>query len=123
MTRADLPKLPDIDELRPVGPEDQPCLDELKEVLIRHGALSRFGINLLHQHFEIGANEVLVEGIDEENRVLVIQPKILSEVRGGVETSWRLDDPVGRQLCEVVCQSERDYQGVLYHNRKHIMTG
>jgi hypothetical protein len=69
----------DITEVRPLDESDLPVLDELREVLERHGALDRFGLNLLHDHFPVADDEVLVEVCDTEQRTLTIRP-----LRGGV---------------------------------------
>lgn len=66
--------LPDIDDTEPFGAEDDPCLQELREVLERHGRTKRFGIALLHSHFPVSNDEILVEHIDQENRVLRTAP-------------------------------------------------
>src|SRR5215471_10415730 len=88
-----LPPLPNIYEIDPAGPQDRACFDELREVLERHGALQRFGITLLHQHFEMAPDEVLVESVDTENRILTMRPVSAKPNERAVETSWRLDDP------------------------------
>jgi hypothetical protein len=49
-----LPRLVDIDDVRPVDATDQVVFDEVRKVLARHGALQRFGLTLLHQHFDVG---------------------------------------------------------------------
>jgi transcriptional regulator with XRE-family HTH domain len=118
-----LPKLPPNEAVEPVGGRDQVCFDEVRGVLERHGALGRFGITLLHQHFDIAPDEVLVETVDVENRVLVTRPQKASTVASSIETSWRLDDPTGRQRCETICQPDRDWQGNPYHRRAHYATG
>jgi hypothetical protein len=75
-----------------ISVEDQACFAELREVLARHNALSRFGITLLHEHFEVAADEILKEYRDEENRVLTIKPvkKESPEGQDVVYTSWEL---------------------------------
>lgn len=54
-------RLPDIDEVEHLSAADEPLMRELREVLGRHGAERRFGLMLLHEHFAIGEDEVLVE--------------------------------------------------------------
>ena len=115
--------LPDISEVEPFGPADQACFDEVRSVLERHGALSRFGLTLLHQHFEVAEDEVLVERIDVENRTLQTQPLKRETVGASIQTSWRLDDPVLGQRCESQCQPDRDAEGNPIHMRPHYTTG
>lgn len=122
MSQTTLPELPDITEVTPVGTQDQACIAEVRAVLERHGALQRFGLTLLHQHFEMNENEILVESVDTQSRVLTIRP---TKVNGtdGIETSWRLDDPAAMQRCETMCQPDRDAQGNPIHFRPHYTTG
>lgn len=116
-----LPRLPDIDEVRPVDTTDQIVFDEVREVLVRHGALQRFGLTLLHQHFEMDDGEILVESIDKNSRILTLEPVMASSSRGGIETSWRLDDPTGQRRCETLCEPIPEQYGG-GHNRNHFTT-
>jgi hypothetical protein len=119
--RAVLPELPDIDDVRPVDETDQVVFDEIREVLNRHGALQRFGLTLLHQHFGMAEDETLLERIDRDNRTLTLRPATINESSNGVETSWRLDDPTGQQRCETVCHRIPDKYGG-GHDRQHYTT-
>lgn len=101
-----LPALPDIDEVEPLNASDQACMEELRSVLERHGALQRFGVTLLHEHFEISADEVMMEYVDKDRRELLTKPVAASgelEVNS-VQTSWRLDSLTSMQRCERYCQ-------------------
>jgi hypothetical protein len=92
-------------------------------VLEQHGALQRFGLTLLHQHFDMGDDEILVESIDVTNRVLTLRPRPTGATRGvAVETSWRLDDPRAQRRCETLCQADRDAKGNPYHRSQHYTT-
>jgi hypothetical protein len=62
----------DIDEVKPLSDDDKQCIAELKDVLERHGALQRFGVTLLQNHFPVYEGEVLVEECDEEARTLTL---------------------------------------------------
>jgi hypothetical protein len=61
-------QLPDLSEVREFGLADEALFAELREVLAKHDALGRFGVVALHQHFEIGAHERLVEFVDADAR-------------------------------------------------------
>jgi hypothetical protein len=120
-TSSALPKLPDIDDVRPVDASDDIVFNEVREVLDRHNALQRFGLSLLHQHFDLESGETLVESIDKDNRTLILRPKI-ARTGQTVETSWRLDDPIGQRRCETLCERiPKEYGGG--HNRNHYTTG
>lgn len=98
----------DIDDMDRFDPErDQPIFDDIKNVLEKHGALSRFGVTLLHKHFDVYDGERLVEFCDHETRTLTLRP-----VSGGpgpnqtyVATNWRFDtgSAVVSQRCFAEC--------------------
>lgn len=117
-----LPSLMDIDEVRPVDDRDAACMEEVRAVLERHGSLERFGLVLLHQHFDLAADEVLVETIDVENRILTTQPHKANTAVDAIETVWRFDGPRG-QRCERQCVQDRDAQGNPFHRGAHYTTG
>jgi hypothetical protein len=103
---APLPILPDIDEVTPLSDADQPCLAEIRAVLAKHDALQRFGVTLLHEHFEVAEEEILVETIDVETRTLTSRPEKIAELGNynSVETSWRLDDLNAMARCTSACR-------------------
>ncbi len=61
--------VPDLDE------SDLACLEKVGEVLKAHGNERRFGASLLHQHFMLGEDELLVKHYDVERRTLVTAPE------------------------------------------------
>lgn len=95
--------LPDITEAKPLVSTDKPLVDELVAVLKKHNALDRFGITLLHQHFPISDDEVLVENVDTGARTQLICPMKKDELGSlnYTETSWRLDS--GEPMMACVC--------------------
>src|SRR4051794_39993335 len=84
--------LKDIDVVDPLNDSDSDCLVELREVLKKHGKRDRFGVALLHSHFEMADDEVLVEISDEESRVLTLRPVKHANVSNTVSTIWKLLD-------------------------------
>ena len=62
--------LPSFEEAEALGPHDAEFVRDLVTVLARHGNLNRFGLCLLHDHFPIAADEVLVETNDPRARTL-----------------------------------------------------
>jgi hypothetical protein len=96
--------LVDIDQVKPLSFDDRDLFRELHAVLERHGALRRFGVTLLHKHFDISADEVLVETTDRSTRTQTIQPVTKSEVEGlkVIETQWRLDSGSPVVVCKCV---------------------
>ncbi len=99
--------LPHINEVECLNEKDIPVMKELHDVLKKHGALNRFGITLMHQHFEIAEDEVLLETTDIENRVQMIQPvkKHIVDNLEGIETAWRLDTGMPMMSCKCVMRN------------------
>jgi len=88
-----VPNLPNINEVEPLQAEDMECLREIRDVLVKHNRLNRFGVSLLHGHFGMASDECLVEVCDPEKRTLMIRPIKRSNLAGRhvIETNWRLD--------------------------------
>jgi hypothetical protein len=64
---------PDITEVKPADAADMGVLAEIQDVLKRHNALGRFGVNLLHQHFDMAKDEIMVEYTDVEARTQTLR--------------------------------------------------
>lgn len=99
--RSALDSLRHVSEVLPLSDADQPLIDDLVAVLKKHDALDRFGISLLHKHFEMTADECLLETTDVSSRVQTIRPISRDEVAGidALETSWRLDTRGALMAC------------------------
>lgn len=110
--------LPDINDVKPLSLADESCLSEVRAVLEKHGTLDRFGLALLHDHFPVRDDELLVEFADPENRQLISRVVSRSEVASTsvVETVWRLGSGEARRVCEKVCSINEE-------TRKHKKTG
>lgn len=90
MTWNDLPTIQDAAGL---DESDTRCLEEIQAVVLKHGKASRFGAVLLHHHFKLADDELLVEHCDEETRTLTTRPTSADEVfrRKYTPTVWRFD--------------------------------
>lgn len=64
--------LMDIDEVELLGDRDHEVLTDRREVLRKHGAMDPFGVYLLHKHFDLNENEVLMESTDAFARVTTV---------------------------------------------------
>jgi hypothetical protein len=108
---------PDISEAEPLSELDTECLNEVRAVLRRHGALDRFGICLLHEHFDIADDEVMVESVDVDQRTLTTRPVHRDQLTGArsIETSWRLDSGDALTECRRSCvPGSNDALGVIH---------
>jgi hypothetical protein len=115
-TTATWNHLKDIDQVAELDSSAQACLDEVRAVLERHGCLDRFGVNLLHKHFEMNNSEILVETVNETDRVLVTKPmdqKDLAHMQRR-ETQWAWVQSASGEVIQV-CIS----QCVVANGRHH----
>jgi hypothetical protein len=94
----------DIEDVEPINDSDLDCLAEVSEILKKHGKRERFGVALLHKHFEMSSDEQLVEYTDEVNRILTIKPVKKSEAGNTIETIWELGDGKGTHKVSLGCQ-------------------
>ncbi len=112
-----------VDEVVPVNEKDDVVLEELRDVLVKHGYCERFGITLLHRHFDLGKDEVNVETTDEESRMSITCPKKLADLEESqaIQTQWRFkyDGVTAVTVCENRCFSV----GSVSHNTKHVEVG
>jgi hypothetical protein len=77
----------------PFAASDLTCLQEVQEVLERHGKSHVFGVNLLHKHFDLADDEIMLETQDPVERTLRSRPVKLSELEQTpyAVTVWRFD--------------------------------
>lgn len=112
MSAEEYNSLPHFDNVVARNTEDDECLREIRDVLKRHGRLNRFGVMLLHKHFDLAPGEMLVEYTNEKDRsqsVEVVSEKEMPPC--GVETAWVLSEGQAMMKC---------YPGVCtYYNGEH----
>lgn len=63
-----------IADVRPIDDGDAACLEDIRKVLAKHGCLERFGLALLHNHFELSDDEILLETTDVDTREQYLRP-------------------------------------------------
>ncbi|MFD5794556.1 hypothetical protein ACFWIO_13635 [Streptomyces diastatochromogenes] len=81
--------LPRFEEAEALGPQDAEFVRDLVAVLARHGNLNRFGLCLLHDHFPLAPDEVLVETNDARTRTLHAQVEKVDATRHTKASQWR----------------------------------
>ncbi len=105
-------RLQDLQDVEPLDADDVACMRDLRDVLARHGRLERFALQLAHKHFDIAADEVLVEYSDPVRREqrLHVRSRDGSDLLDAVPTLWSLAEERPRVVC--VC-AQRAGQGHL----------
>jgi hypothetical protein len=98
-------RLTDIHKVEHRLDSETSVFDEVLAVLKRHGVEKKYGLALLHKHFDLVEDEVLMEYTDLENRTLTTKPVRRSEAAAGnaIETVWSLDSGNAATACVVFC--------------------
>jgi hypothetical protein len=73
-------RLDHIADVEPIGDGDAACLEDIRQVLARHNCLGRFGISLLHSHFDLADDELLMETTDLDRREQLVRPMKRAEL-------------------------------------------
>lgn len=112
-------KLKDIEQVTPLNEADTQCLTEVRDVLKKHQKLERFGVALLHSHFDLQDDEIMLEEVGDEDRTLLLKAVKTSEVGANdIGTIWMLSDDAAVTMasgCKRYC-----WQGILMgHQRRH----
>src|SRR6516165_6854747 len=85
----------DTTDVGVLGEDDRACLEELGQYLVAADAWQRFGIWLLHKHFEPAPGEVFVERAIREPRGTETTPVQRSAFAELSTTAIRFDNSVG----------------------------
>ena len=99
-------KLHDIEEVEPISDKDYEVLEEIRNILAKHEYTDRFGITLLHKHFDIADDEILMETTDEKARTSIVKAQKAdgSEKVNSIETMWKFGDGIKAETkCVLVC--------------------
>jgi hypothetical protein len=75
----------------PLGETDGVFVAELRELLTKHGNLDRFGLCLLHDHFDVAADEILMETNDPAQRTLSVTTERVASLPPFKATMWDLN--------------------------------
>jgi len=78
------------EELEVFTAEDAACFQDIRDVLVKHDALKRFGMFLIHKHFEVSDDEEMTECTDHAGRTLTILPRKKADIDRSVTipTNW-----------------------------------
>src|SRR6187402_2148813 len=111
--------LPDIDSVNEFSDLDTDCLRELRDVLKKYNNLDRFGISLLHTHFDIAEDEFLYETTDVHERTQLIRPVKIKDYEGRDDVSMMttcLKLVEGQAISALRCGCLKDKDG---HTGRH----
>ncbi|WP_414166706.1 hypothetical protein ACMATS_02555 [Streptoverticillium reticulum] len=100
--------LPRFEEAEGLGPQDERFVRDLVAVLEKHGNLDRFGLCLLHDHFPVASDEVLVETHDVAARTLRVSVEKATTTEHTRPSQWRFvrngDQKVAGHAYQVILQ-------------------
>jgi hypothetical protein len=103
-------KLQDINDVRPIDGSDAACLLEIRAVLDKYDYLDRFGVSLLHSHFSVADDEMMMETTNVAKREHWVRPMKKSDLAAlGLEpqtTVVRFDKVGYSQNCG--CGTDKD---------------
>jgi|CXWL01.1.fsa_nt_gi hypothetical protein len=111
--------LKNIDDVKPLNDGDTDCLVEIREVLKKYGKLDRFGVALLHSHFDLASDEIMLESADDDSRTLITKPVNQSDAGGiNIGTIWMLreGDITTMSWCRKFCRQGNIFTG---HTKAH----
>jgi hypothetical protein len=97
--------LKDMTDVEPVNEADYECLAEIRDVLKKYNKHQRFGVALLHKHFDIADDEILNEETDQETRTSILKPIKRTEAKNLREAMWMLSDGKKEEMltCVQMC--------------------
>lgn len=95
----------DIHDIEGRTEADAAAFSEIRAVLEKYNLLDKYGISLLHKHFDLKEDEILVEYTDIESRTLTLKPTKMNETlkNSSIETAWALNTGSAQVQCVVYC--------------------
>ena len=108
MTALQWTDIAHIKDIGNISSNDHECLEEIRDVLARHNRLNKFGIALLHHHFNLHDTEVLIKSVDPYGRTLSSAPVARSKINWAtvMETLWRFGPNVGEVQAMAGCDPD-----------------
>ncbi len=106
-------KLADLHDVPPLQADDVECMKAIRHVLKQFGKLDRFALHLIHKHFDIADDEVLVEYSNAKTREQFFraEKRDSADARDAVPTTWILKDGM-EAMATCVCATRSDgHQG------------
>ncbi|HZV92788.1 MAG TPA: hypothetical protein VFF72_06190 [Caldimonas sp.] len=104
-------RLRDLGDVAPLEEADLVCMAEIRAVLTRHHRLGRFALHLVHKHFDVADDEVLVEYSDATMREQHLRVERRSDVRDAIPTTWTLESEQPAVACVCAWRLELGHLG------------
>jgi hypothetical protein len=82
--------LPTFEHAAPLGENDSAFLQEVATVFERYGNIDRFGLCMLHEHFPVADDEILMETHDSQARTHAVRTIKRSDIGDAKDTMWRI---------------------------------
>lgn len=80
-----------IEEAGALDASDLELFEEIRSLLVKHGKQERFGLCLLHKHFNLEEDEVLLESTDATKREMKIAAvPVRATTPADIPTNWYL---------------------------------
>lgn len=113
ITAVQWSRLRELRDVAPLDGADLDCMNELREVLARHGCLDRFALHLVHSHFDVAAHEVLVEYSDPVRREqwLRVEARDSPAARDAIPTTWLLGAHRPAVVCVCAVRADQGHLG------------
>jgi hypothetical protein len=93
----------DLHECSPMAEDDFECMKDVRAALAKHGKLDRFALHLIHKHFDVADDEILVEYSDPQTReqFFRVEKADSPDAKQSIPTTWTLEqmEPMARCVC------------------------
>ncbi len=98
-------KIVDISEVIEFSETDKDCFREVRDVLKKHDALNRFGLTLIHSHFDLADDEILLETTDIIGRTQTVQAVKKKDIKEEdvIITNWVLTEGEAVSMRRCAC--------------------
>ncbi len=85
---------------------DKVCFEEIIEVLKKYNLIDKYGIGLLHDHFPIHLDEVLLETTLSEDKTIQTRTIKREDAKNvnHFETAWYFDKDTNNIICSQISE-------------------
>lgn len=94
--------LPELHQTPALDDGDLDCLEEIRVVLARHGKLARFAVHLAHRHFDLAADEILIERPEADARTQHVTVGRMEQEPDARPTTWLFEEGPELRLSDAV---------------------